>query len=737
MTINQTLNANQKLLLSSIGDNIGNATYSTAVQDSFSIGKVLYKKIDTIIGLSKKQSIYVYEPRNLSNLYAISFYDKGQGNGDYILDSTFQVNGKVFKWIAPDQNTGKKKGRYDPDVQLVTPKSQELYSLSTIWNLNSKTNLNADVALSKYDINTFSSKDKQNDLGAGFKLYFENTMPLQSTKTLSIHTQINTEYASLNFKPVERLRSVEFMRDWGLDFIPAKAEEKIVSALVGIEDKGQTYLKYGFLKYKRDNNYDAYRHQFDQVIHQNNWKLNNMLSVTKFSDLLRSGNFFRPTIQIEKIFPTLMNQSFGLQYLKESSVARNIVSNEITANSFSFETFQLYSNSDPLKENKWGFKYFTRLDEMPFGSLMKKTDRSNNYSLQYEWMSNDHHQLRSSINFRDLQYMEGSSSNKNENSLLGRVEYFAKYWKGAINGNSLYELGSGQEPRKTFSFFEVPVGQGEYTWIDYNNDGVQQLNEFEVAKFRDQAKYFKIFTPTTEYIKSNYLQFNYNFIIDPSIALTSQSSLHKFLRRLYFQSSIQVNEKKYAAFGRIYNPFKKSIFDTSFVSSDHIVAQSFSFNKYSQIWGIDLNYLENTGQAFLSYGPESRRFSDLTAKARANIKRRVTLDLISRHTIQQLTTPAFSNRNYKINSVSYEPRLIYTQNTNWRVAGSLKFENKTNIDIQKANIRSFIIDGKYNLVSNTSLNVKINFSSIEFNGNPNSTVGYIMMDGLKPGSNSV
>ena len=118
MTINQTLNANQKLLLSSIGDNIGNATYSTAVQDSFSIGKVLYKKIDTIIGLSKKQSIYVYEPRNLSNLYAISFYDKGQGNGDYILDSTFQVNGKVFKWIAPDQNTGKKKGRYDPDVQL-------------------------------------------------------------------------------------------------------------------------------------------------------------------------------------------------------------------------------------------------------------------------------------------------------------------------------------------------------------------------------------------------------------------------------------------------------------------------------------------------------------------------------------------------------------------------------------------------------------------------------------------
>jgi len=81
------------------------------------------------------------------------------------------------------------------------------------------------LALSKYDVNTFSSKDKQNDLGAGVKLVLDNKQPISKSKQIRLHSLINAEYASSNFKPVERLRSVEFMRDWGLDLLPSSAEE--------------------------------------------------------------------------------------------------------------------------------------------------------------------------------------------------------------------------------------------------------------------------------------------------------------------------------------------------------------------------------------------------------------------------------------------------------------------------------------------------------------------------------
>ena len=44
--------------------------------------------------------------------------------------------------------------------------------------------------------------------------------------------------------------------------------------------------------------------------------------------------------------------------------------------------------------------------------------------------------------------------------------------------------------------------------IDYNQDGIQDLNEFEVAQFIDQASYIRVFTPSAEYVNTYSNEFN-------------------------------------------------------------------------------------------------------------------------------------------------------------------------------------------------------------------------------------
>ncbi|MBM3445106.1 MAG: hypothetical protein FJX88_01050 [Bacteroidetes bacterium] len=75
--------------------------------------------------------------------------------------------------------------------------------------------------------------------------------------------------------------------------------------------------------------------------------------------------------------------------------------------------------------------------------------------------------------------------------------------------------------------------------------------------------------------------------------------------------------------------------------------------------------------------------------------------------------------------------------TTWRIANSLKFEKKSNQNDGQASVFSIITEAKYNLVSNAAINMKINLSNIQYNGNVQSTIAYVMLDGLRTGNNGV
>ena len=219
--INQVLDPKQKQFLANIGDSIQQAFYPAAVVDTFAAGKILYEKI--YIGLD---SFYHYSTNPALAKYNLSFVDVRQGNGNYIPDFN-GANGKVYKYVAPV--AGIKQGQYEPVQILVTPKKQQIVNLGIDYAINKNTLLKTEMATSNNDVNTFSSKDNGDDRGWAAKFQLSNEKILTCQPKIAIeYTALDYEYVQSKFKPLERLRTVEFSRDWGLPFTSLPADENII-----------------------------------------------------------------------------------------------------------------------------------------------------------------------------------------------------------------------------------------------------------------------------------------------------------------------------------------------------------------------------------------------------------------------------------------------------------------------------------------------------------------------------
>ena len=235
------------------------------------------------------------------------------------------------------------------------------------------------------------------------------------------------------------------------------------------------------------------------------------------------------------------------------------------------------------------------------------------------------------------------------------------------------------------------------------------------------------------------MQFNYSIDINPKSILNKATSngIKNFISRLNTNSSLQIGKKDLSTGIFQFNPFSKNLVDTTLISLNSFLSNTLYFNRSSIKWGVDITHRLSNNKSLLTYGFERRKIRDVTLTGRCNINKTFTTSFTNKLIRNELSTPKFANRNYLINQFSLEPKVSYIYKSNARVSLIYDLDKKQNtIGLkEKATNNAISTEMRYNVLSAGTLNGRFTFNNISYTGEVNTTVAYIILDGLLPGKN--
>ena len=735
--LQQDLTDDQKRILLNAGDDI-NAAISTGVDSAgFDDTQVRYRLLDS---LGRKILVYSIDPENA--IYAARFRFVGAGNGDYI-QITSNANGRVYEFIEPN-NEGVRLGDHDPSIQLVTPKKRQMITLGGSYKFSKNTQLAIEGAYTKNDLNTFSGRDSADDRSYAFSFNFKHRQQINKKDSMNRsfwNSEVFFEQRDRNFQFIERYRDVEFERDWNVQALLLSGNESLVRAKTGIQ-KGRNFLNYELGSFLKGDDYDGIKNGFAANYQKKGFRIQSKGSLlgTKAND---NSSFMRHyTTATQKVGKVTIGGYFEQEQLEFFQGETDT----LQAASLDRRIWRAFAQVGDSSAGKTArLSYGETYDRLPEADQLKRAQKSENFEFDFALTENRKSQLSGKVTYRRFLIEDEELSNlQKENTLLGRLQYNLKALKGFVTSNTFYQLGSGLEFKREFSFLQVNDGQGTHLWNDYNGNGVKEFNEFEVSGPNNQfeSNYIRVFTPSNERVSIYSNQFNQVLFLKPNAILNGTKGWRKVASKFSNKAAYRA-ERKTGTQEAVYNSFGIDTEDSNLVSVNSSFANTFYFNRINPKFGAEFFYFNNRNKSLLTNGFQSRSLFQNELRLRYNVNSNYSVELKLTDSKRINRAENFQNRNYNINSQQIEPKISFQPSVKFRISISGIYAQKKNdfeTELNMGNLEesvnsSFSTELQFNQAGKGTFSLTASYINIKFNAAENNSLAFEMLDGLTKGDN--
>ncbi len=682
------------------GDNPSELFIESAKKTTYSDNKILYKK-----ELDGNRVYYVFTEENLPELYEVSFSYVGQNKGSYTIDKVTAI-GKIYKYV------GSGNGEYDPVIKLTPPVSRKYAGM--VWNqkLNQLSSIQSDIILSHADNNLFSSLDDNDNTGVAIRLDMNHFIRKDSIKKWMVYGKYR--FVHQNFVALDPYVDPEFSYQWQIDSLYGKQHfiqaGNIYSSDSLTIDSGMDYFQI------RDT-IQAYKINFsgEKINNKFSWTGRNFIVKQKLPSASLTKTFFDNEMKIK------LKKSDWTHRVHLEKRNKKYDSQPDSLNSgYRFYESQWINKRETDREWKIGMRVEQNdsLLKQKYGTVRDRIMVFFDKKLLYK---------SGKIHFY-TRWERIYSKTAEKHNLYNFSVYWKQNWlKRNLESTIRIESFNGNVLRDEVLFVETPPGQGIYQWNDYNQNGIKEINEFEIAVFSDQAKYIKVVLTSRNLLPVQNNLFSYQMIFHPG-SRKNKNFLSKIYNRLILENSHQTPLQESQQLFTI-NPRNALLKNTKYQNDFYI-------NRSRKKYYFHLTARKTENQQWLIIGKQGLKNLLLKAQTRHLFYSQLLWEQSFSLEEKEQFSENYPGKNFKIKERQWRESIGIVQNKKGRFQffyhykhkQSLMADEKLKAQILGLNFTHFE-QKKYNFYA------QVKYVNNDFIGNPYTPVAFYMLEGLQKGKN--